>query len=214
MIVEPHCHFQPYKAPGLKKGIELTRIAKSLGIGCMILTEHADKHNPYEFWTQDRLDEVKHEAGAEDMVMLVGEEVNTVMGHMLVYGATEHVPEKLDLDGILAFRERNHNAFTVWAHPCRRGECIVDRLEDDNVWRYCDTVEILNRSYGAKAYMLSLKIFGEHSVGYVSGSDIHLNRHVGACPMYCAHDVRTIDDYETQVCNCETTIMYKWKDMK
>ena len=186
-VVELHVHGRPYKHLGNSKLMKIAEIAKSQGTDCLVLTEHCHTKD-YGLWQygDELLEEVKE---THDINILIGAELQTKeFRDVLVYGPyIEEVQAGMTVDDIL------HSGFTlVWAHPMRREwpEATWERASE-----VFDAIEIGNKSYSELDCWYAMDMASKYKLGMVSGSDIHLNRHVGLHRTYlrnadCIEDIQ------------------------
>ena len=82
---------------------------------------------------------------------------------------------------------------------------------------YCFSgIEVFNKGYSTKDYVDSIKLTHNTNLALVSGSDIHLLRHIGTCPVFSFYDIDTIENYVDELTISKPILrtLIGWKDMK
>ena len=133
---------------------------------------------------------VSYDALAEqyEVVVLRGAELETEVGHVLVYGISEEFSRRFDLSSVFLpsaeiFRvARDTGGFAVGAHAGTgehrtRGATSRQGYRLDGV----EAVETLNGGSSDAENALGLQLAQEHGLGCVGGSDAHYVSAIGRC---------------------------------
>jgi hypothetical protein len=147
----------------------------------LVITEH------HYLWSAEELEALRREAGLGDgLVLMAAQEVETEIGHVLVFGAGHTVSAKTRL---VDLRAAFPKAALVWAHPFRwEREPPEERLRHPLL----DAVEIFNSNHTAKGNFLALTAWHRHKFVAVGGSDAHADGTVGMCPTQLDHPVTDV----------------------
>jgi aminoglycoside phosphotransferase (APT) family kinase protein len=179
MLLELHCHTKPQSACSALEPETLLRRAADQGLDGVVITEH------HAWWSPEQLQALRHRARiAASFVILSGQEVETELGHVLVFGPRQSLrPASLQ-----SLRDRFPDCATVWAHPWRRGR-TPDRAQ--TVHPLLDAVEIFNTNQTPIENYRALSRWHTDRFTAIAGSDAHDPSRVGKLPTQLDHPVAT-----------------------
>jgi len=186
MLLELHAHTSLHSSCSHIDPLELIRRVRAKQLQGIIITEH------HYLWTDDELAALRKEAEVEEgFLILAGQEVETDIGHVLVYGADETIPEQGEHIALEELRKRYPRAALVWAHPFRNGKKPTEsRLASP----FLDAIEIFNTNQNLVENFAGLTAWHAHKFNAVSGSDTHARETAAVYPTLFDHPVETIDN--------------------
>ncbi len=187
MILEMHCHTYPKSACSSLSPEELLRRAVRKGLDGVVITEH------HYLWLPHELEALRHDACiTRSFLILSGQEVDTELGHMLVFGASE----TLSGGSVQEIRQRFPDCALVWAHPWRNGR----RPDPRDLQRpLLDAIEIFNENHTALDNYHALKQWHQHRFIAIAGSDAHDIERVGGLPTQFDHPVATVEELAAEI---------------
>ena len=188
MLLEMHCHTSKYSRCSRAVAASLVRQVKKKELQGVIITEH------HYLWEEDEIKALRVEAELdENFLIIAGQEVETDIGHVLVFGANRTIEEEINLKDLRAFFP---DAGLVWAHPFRNGN-IPDESKLLNP--ILDAIEIFSMNQTPKENYLGLKAWHKYKFTASSGSDAHTEGMAGAYPTQFDHPVVTMQDIVTEI---------------
>jgi predicted metal-dependent phosphoesterase TrpH len=169
MKFELHCHShysRGTKLPteGIPSPKEIVRQAKKVGLGGIAITDH----NVF------KAHEAAAEAKKQKILLIPGEEVSTLEGHVLGIGINEFIPPRLSLEETVE-KIREQGGIAIAPHPFDiKGEGVRGGFIK------CDAVEVFS---GLNLDRFSNMIARSKTRGFpqVVGSDAHTLDMVGKC---------------------------------
>ena len=196
MVIDLHSHSYPKSDDSFMAVDELVEAAKSTGLDGICLTEHD------AFWS---IEEVTALSRRHDFLVLPGTEINTDMGHVLVFGLNHYI------FGLhkLAFLEatvREEGAVVVAAHPYRRRFLeepaketsarteMLERAKRDTLFQICDAVEVLNGRGTPPENEFSRDLGVLLDARTTGGSDAHRVNQVGTAATFFSKSINNLDD--------------------
>lgn len=187
MLIDIHLHSSRHSACSAAEPADLVRAAAARNLQGVVLTEH------HYLWSKEELEALRAEtATGPHFLILSGQEVETEIGHVLVFGAAETIPERLDLAEL---RRKFPGAALVWAHPFRGREPDPAVLVNPIL----DAVEILNTNHTAKEHYHALAAWHRHRFTAVAGSDAHEGRLAGVFPTVFDHPVKSARELAAEI---------------
>ena len=126
-------------------------------------------------------------------LILSGQEVETDIRDVLVYGAGISIAEPVKLKEL---RSLFPEAALVWAHPFRGGASPADAKLNSPL---LDGVEIFSLNHSAKENYSGLKSWHELKFTALSGSDTHSEENAGVLPAQFDHEIKNISDLVTEI---------------
>ena len=144
---------------------------------------------------------VSYDALAEqyETVVLRGAELETEIGHVLVYGLSEEFSRHFDLSSVFLpsaeiFRvARDTGGFAVGAHAGRASIGLAEHVAAGYSLDRVEAVETLNGGSSDAENALGLELAEEHGLGCVGGSDAHYVSAIGRCLTAFARAVPTLE---------------------
>ncbi|MDD3088996.1 MAG: PHP domain-containing protein, partial [Candidatus Omnitrophica bacterium] len=188
MLLEIHCHTSKHSRCSHVDPVTVVKQILKKQLQGLILTEH------HYLWSGDEILELRKKAEvSESFVILSGQEVETDIGHVVVYGAPVTIPGRMKLGELrVSFPE----AALIWAHPFRNGkrpdrEALLDKR--------LDAVEIFSSNHTPKENYLGLAMWHELKFTAVSGTDTHSETTAGILPTQLDHPVKTVSDFAGEI---------------
>jgi thiamine kinase-like enzyme len=188
MLLEMHCHSSRYSKCSKIDPVNLVKQVKKKELQGIIITEH------HYLWGEDEIRQLRTEAELdENFLILAGQEVETDMGHVLVFGAVKTIEEKIDLKDL---RELFPDAALVWAHPFRNNNFPEEkRLLDPML----DAIEIFSANQSPKENYSGLQAWHRYKFRAIAGSDTHLDGMSGIYPTQFDHPVNNIMELAVEI---------------
>ncbi len=182
MLIEMHAHTSRHSACSRVDPVRLVERVRMKGLQGLVITEHE------YLWSSSEIEELKEKAGVDEtFVLLAAQEVNTDIGHVLVYGADQSITGTHPLGEL---RKRYPHAAFVWAHPLRKGRTPkTSRLLSPDL----DAIEIFNNNHTSRDNYHGLMLWHRHRFTAISGSDTHGVETAGTLPTLFDHPVRDMD---------------------
>jgi len=188
MLLEMHCHTSRYSRCSQIDPVTLVRQVKEKGLQGVVITEH------HYLWSDEELKALRVEAELdENFLILSGQEVETDIGHVLVFGATQTIKDAWSLEDL---RGMFPEAALVWAHPFRDGN-LPDSKKLLNPM--LDAIEIFSINQTQKENYLGLKSWHEYKFTAISGSDTHAEGSAGIYPVQFDHPVFDIKGVAVEI---------------
>jgi len=189
MLVEMHCHTAEHSSCSSVSAVDLVRQVFAKNLQGIVLTDH------HYLWTDDELKDLRRASEVpEHFLVLSGQELWTPeLGDLLVYGASETLPEGT---GLAEVRERFPEAALVWAHPYRKGKRPpANALRNPLI----DGVEIFNSGHTVRENSLGLQDWHRERFTALAGTDTHGGSYAGLYPTQFDHPVRTIQELALEI---------------
>lgn len=188
MLLEMHSHTSRHSPCSLNDPVALVKQVIIKGLQGIIITEH------HYLWQEHEIAGLRTAAGVPDyFIILAAQEVETDIGHVLVYGADSTIEEKTSLDEL---RKQFPHAALVWAHPFRNGKVPTDaKLLNPGL----HGVEIFSSNHTAIDTYHALMCWHHLKFTAISGSDTHASDTAGTFPTLFDHPGRTIADVAQEI---------------
>ncbi len=146
--------------------------------------------------------EVDYTALAEQygLAVLKGAEIETDIGHVLVYGAGERLASEFDLSRVdiaskdLFVAAKDFGGFAVGAHAGRPRIGLWDHVERGVSLDHVRAVESLNGGSSADENERAEELARRHGYHRIGGSDAHFVSAVGRCLTAFPRPIQTIED--------------------
>ncbi len=167
MLIDLHCHTRTYSRCSALTPEALVRAAQARGLNAVCITDHD------ALWTADELRDLSE---SMDYPVFRGMEVTTEVGHVLVFGASQHHPSMATLDELHRI-VRDEGALMYLAHPSRR----YGTLPPADLAAYFDSVEAQNGTEGLLQNDTAASLARNLRLPGIGGSDCHSVREVGIC---------------------------------
>ncbi len=134
------------------------------------------------------------------VLVLKGAEIETDLGHVLVYGVSPKLTKEFDFKNIkLPAQEvfkavKDTGGYAVAAHPGRPRIGLWQHVQNGATMDGIETVELLNGGSNAEENGLALKLAEEYGFSCVGGSDSHYVNTVGKCITDFRAPVTSVED--------------------
>lgn len=114
-----------------------------------------------------------------ELIVLIGQEVRTSAGEIIVIGVDDDIPKNLSLEKTCKIAKKQ-NGFIIAPHPFDKiREGIGNKIID--VISYIDAVEVLNSKSLWKRFNKKAREFAEeYGLPMVAGSDAHIPQYIGS----------------------------------
>lgn len=173
MIIDIHSHTREHSQCSHQSAVELIEKARDMSLDGIVITDH-------DFlWSPEELRAVLDQVDVGSLVVLRGQEVSCLDGHLLAYGVEETLPGNLKRREI-ARRVREAGGATVLAHPFRWGgfrdqadEAIADYL------RVFDAIECWTTNHSPEEQKRAEGFRGWLGIHLTGASDAHSLDRVG-----------------------------------
>jgi predicted metal-dependent phosphoesterase TrpH len=188
MLLELHLHTSRHSPCSQLSPVDAVRRVVAKGLQGLVITEH------HYLWTADELAALRAEAELDEgFVLLAGQEVDTDVGHVLVYGVEHTLAEWVRLREL---RERYPAAALVWAHPFR-----YDRVPSDQALRnpLLDAVELFNTNHTVRGNTCALTAWHRLKFTATGGSDAHAVEAAGVFPTQLDHPVESMAELVEEI---------------
>ena len=175
----------------------VARRKKGFHIDGFVLTEH--RH-------YDPTVDYSEIAAQYDVAVLRGAELETDVGHVLVYGITEAFTSQFDLtDVALPYADvfqaaADSGGFAVAAHAGRPRIGLAEHVAERGVsLDGVEAIEQLNGGSSDEENGRALELAEAHDLRCVGGSDAHFVSAIGRCMTAFARPVRTVEELVEQL---------------
>jgi len=183
-----HCHTTAHSACSVVDPVTMIRQIVKMHLQGAILTEHR------YLWSRQEISELRAKAEvSNNFLILSAQEVETDIGHVLVYGGTKSVEDIIPLKEL---RKMFPEAALVWAHPFRHGKTPS---KDDLLNPLLDGLEIFSMNQNLNENYLGLRQWHRYKFTAISGSDAHEKAKAGVFPSQFDHPVETIEDVAEEI---------------
>ena len=183
-----HCHTNRHSTCSVVDPVTLIKQIVMMNLQGAIITEHG------YVWTEDEIKDLRLRAEVNNtFLILAGQEVETDLGHVLVYGPSQSISGLVSLEDL---RKKFPNAALVWAHPFRRGRIPA---KEDITNPVLDGLEIFSMNQNLNENYLGLEQWHKFKFTALSGSDAHEQAKAGVFPTQFDHPVITIEDVVSEI---------------
>jgi len=190
MLLEIHCHTSKHSKCSQVDPVALVKQVVKKQLQGVIITDH------HYLWPEEELLRLRREAEVNDsFLILTGQEVETDIGHVVVFGAGGSIEKPVSLDEL---RRAFPEAALVWAHPFRGGKVPSDKALCDG---RLDAVEIFSSNHTPKENYLGLVMWHKHKFTAVSGTDTHARMTAGILPTQFDHPVKDMAETVAEIKN-------------
>ena len=152
--------------------------AKKIPIDGFVLTEHRQFDTSSDYSTL---------AGKYNLLILKGSEVETEYGHVLIFGVSETLTEKLDFTRVdLPLKDvlelsLVHDAIAVPCHPGRPKVGMFAHTDRLGLPEGVEIIETRNGGSRDDEDQIALRNASLHKYKGIGGSDSHIVSHIGRC---------------------------------
>lgn len=188
MLLEIHCHTSKYSKCSQVDPVSLVKQVVRKQLQGLVITEH------HYLWADDELRDLRRASEVEDnFLILAGQEVETDIGHVVVFGASRTIPARVTLDELKASFP---DAALVWAHPFRGGKIPSDEALLD---ARLSAIEIFSSNHTPKENYLGLAAWHRCKFAAVGGTDTHSKMIAGVLPTQFDHPVTDISSLAAEI---------------
>ncbi|MCH8310040.1 MAG: PHP domain-containing protein [Chloroflexi bacterium] len=163
-----------------------------------VLTEH----RKFDF------DKDYSEIGAEnDVLILKGSELDTDLGHFLVYGVTEELTQRVNFSDVnldalkLVDAAEETGAVAIPAHPGRFGIGLIEFTGNGRDFSRLRAAERFNGSNRPGEQERAEELISQLGLPSTGGSDAHLVSAIGKCMTRFDGDIASVQDLVAQLKN-------------
>lgn len=184
MIIDIHLHASKYSSDSyfpLNKAIET---AKFVGLNGICVTNHDNN---------DLKNEIGNSAKINDILVIVGAEILTYEGDILVFGIDNLPREMIHASELLDIVKEN-NGVAISAHPFRNNNRgLGNHIRDirDKLW----AVEAFNGSTLPHHNLYAYSLATELGIPVLGASDAHVAQNVGKYATYFDSTIRDEKDF-------------------
>lgn len=184
MIIDTHLHESKHSSDSYLSLMEAIQTAKSIGLDGICVTDHDNNYLKNEIGTSKKI---------KDILIIVGAEILTFEGDILVFGLHDIPKDMIHAEELLEMVKRNQGV-AISAHPFRNnnrglGEYIR------NVKNNLDGIEAFNGStlphHNLYAYALAIEL----GIPCLGAGDAHVPEQVGKYATYFSHSIRDEKDF-------------------
>lgn len=181
MLIDLHTHSYPQSDDAFMDVHCLIESAKSQGLEGICLTDHD------RFWSDEQLRDLSRK---HQFLVLAGSEINTDLGHILVFGLEDYV-FGLHKPDFLHRKVEQRGGVMIAAHPHRRRfledpghipearEEMLEAASRDSLFQMCVAVEGLNGRATPVQNSFSRELSDRLGAKVVAASDAHRPEQVG-----------------------------------
>ena len=162
-----HCHSSDRSLDSGVRADVLVAQAAARGLDGVCLTEHNS------IWS---VAEARALSERHEVAVIPGMEVNTQIGHALVFGLDRYRPALSDVR-LLRAAVLSEGGAMVWAHPMRAGDWSPPAWRD--VPDLFEALEVVNGDHSDQVDGYWATLADELGVGRTAGSDVHSRPAVG-----------------------------------
>ncbi len=196
MLIDLHTHTYPKSDDAFMDAGDLIEGAKAIGLDGICLTEHD------AFWDPGEVASLSRKHG---FPVFAGAEINTDLGHVLVFGLERYV-FGLHKPAQLAAVAQERGAVLVAAHPYRRRflaepgrdpqarRQMLDKAAGDELFPLCHAIEGVNGRGGAADNRFSGDLSALLAAKTTGGSDAHRVSQLGTAATRFRRSITGLDD--------------------
>ncbi|WP_040327974.1 PHP domain-containing protein [Clostridium ihumii] len=184
MIIDTHLHENRYSSDSLMSLEEAICAAKKIGLDGICVTDHESNGLRRDLGSSFTMDGI---------LVIVGAEILTYEGDILVFGLEELPKEKLHAKELLEIVKRE-NGVAICAHPYRNN----NRGLGDNIktlHNLLDGVETFNGSTMPHANLYAYSIATEFNLGCFGAGDSHITEKVGCFATEFKENIKNEADF-------------------
>jgi len=170
MIIDLHTHTNIHSPCSILSPYELISRAEEIGLDGIAITEHD------HVWSRESIEQIKEKTGTR-LLILTGQEVSSVYGHLLVFGHNGYLA-RYSLDEIMEEVHIN-GGVVIPSHPFRYGNIDRDIRELEEEFSHFDAIEALNGNQDEYQNRFGLRVMESLGLTGIGGSDAHSVRMVG-----------------------------------
>jgi len=213
MILDMHVHSTASRGSNVRPSEYAKRIVglreKGYNIDGFVLTEH-NRYFKFNF-----INDFKRKY---NIFVFVGVEVNTNLGHILLYGVSDNSFRRnkyIDSQELIDWANDN-NCIAVPAHPFSKNKHTWWKVVLSNI-RGVEVIEGLNGSLSQEENTAAMDYARKNNLKVIGGSDAHRIRQFGKCLTKFDCEIATIDDLLDALSYSSYKPIYmreaKWEDV-
>jgi predicted metal-dependent phosphoesterase TrpH len=171
MLIDMHVHTDRKSLCSIIDPVELVCRAEELDLSGIVITEHD------YVWTPAEIEALKRETKT-DLLILRGQEVSSVEGHLLVYGYYETM-DCISVEEIMHGVHQQGGVVLV-SHPFRYGDrdgLSIEQVEAE--FSRFDGIETLNGNQSSQQNEYGMQVWKSLGITGIGGSDAHSMNMVG-----------------------------------
>ncbi|MFV1951416.1 MAG: PHP-associated domain-containing protein [Nitrospinota bacterium] len=194
MVIDLHIHTNRYSTCSILDPVEMLKRAQELNLDGIVIIEHN------HVWDKDEIEELKNEAGVEELMVLRGQEIRghridgSIDGDFLAFGFYETIDEELPSTEII-HRVHDNGGIIIAAHPYRHILGIGDHLYDLDL----DGIEVLNPHHSPSDTENAERARKIMDIAGTGGSDAHRPLPIGHYLTSFKGDIATEDDLINEI---------------
>lgn len=184
MIIDTHLHESKYSSDSYLSLTDAIETAKSLGLDAICVTDHDNN---------DLKNDIGLSKKVNDMLVIVGAEILTFQGDILVFGVDNIPKNMIHAEELLEIVKKN-NGVAISAHPFRnnnRGLGEYIRKVKDNL----HAVEAFNASTLPHHNLCAYTLATELGIPCSGAGDAHVAKQVGKYATYFNDSIRDEKDF-------------------
>lgn len=184
MIIDTHLHESKYSFDSFLSLAEAIENAKSLGLEGICVTNHDNNYLKEEIGSSKKID---------DILVIVGAEILTFEGDILVFGLDDIPKDMVHAEELLEIVKRN-NGVAICAHPFRnnnRGLGEYIRVVKDNL----HGIEAFNGSTLPHHNLYAYALATELGIPCLGAGDAHVSKQVGKYATCFNNSIRDEKDF-------------------
>jgi predicted metal-dependent phosphoesterase TrpH len=193
MIIDIHIHEKNNSSDSHISLHEIINKAKEMNLNGICITDHD---------SNGLLEEASSIAKETNFLVIVGSEILTYEGDMLVFGLNELPKQKLHAIELLDIVQKN-NGIAISAHPFRPNKRSLGNYNRhlNGFWAIEAFNGTTNPQYNSLAYQLALEL----NLPALGGSDAHHIDQVGRCATLFPRGIRDEQDFIQAIISRETS---------
>jgi hypothetical protein len=164
---------------------QLISRAEEIGLDGIAITEH--DHT----WSRQEIEGIKRETDT-GLLILRGQEVSSMYGHLLVFGHSEYLAQ-YSLNEIIE-KVRINGGIVIPSHPFRYGNTDRDINDLRMEFEQFDAIEALNGNQDEFQNRFGIRIMEELGLTGVGGGDAHSARMIGSYATEFYNEIRNEED--------------------
>ncbi|MDD5634310.1 MAG: phosphotransferase [Candidatus Omnitrophica bacterium] len=183
MLLEMHCHSSKHSSCSQIDPVSLVKSIVAKKLQGLVITEHS------YLWAKEELMDLRREAEVDNsFIILAGQEAETDVGHVRVFGADKSITGNIKLADL---KKLYPEAALVWSHPFRSGKVPT---KEELLNPLFDAVEIFNSNQTIKENYLGLAAWHKYKFAAIGGTDTHSDAVAGSFPTQFDHPIENVND--------------------
>ncbi len=184
MIIDTHIHGTKYSCDSSIMLDEIIDTAKNRGLDGICITNHENN---------DLRNDIGDSKIIDDILVIVGAEILTNQGDILVFGVRDLPKQKIDAKDLLEIVEKNKGV-AIPAHPFRTNNRGLGTYIEE-VAHLIDGVESFNGSTTTHHNLHAYALAAELKLASFGASDAHVLKQIGVYATKFYQDIKNQDDF-------------------